>query len=354
MFKATDWHCCRRWIRLILCVMSKHALPPDFRSYRVLLRCGGQIAILGVSLALCCCDKGDKGDEGADSGVADASNSDAATESQAIRIERDAKVGDRYYFEGEGRSREVVEMSAEGKPVPEGSRTEDFSATLLADVEVVAIHENNKPAKVSIRVISLTRTDDGAQPVTLLEDTVIDAESEAGGITYSTAGIAVEAKIQQAIKLFTLLNDHSRKADEDAIFATHESHAPGDEWSVDRAAIANSFSQDTGMEIVPDSIVGSMKFEKVDQVGGVACQLLSGQVSMDVASFPGMPEGAELNDSKAHVSLSGAFPIDLSLPVVEKSMAMKMDPSLEYTSNGISVEMKMTMERSVTSKKTLR
>lgn len=335
--------------------MKEFASPPRSRSRRFVLHLGGLIAIIGISLALCSCDKsGDDGDANSDEGAAGASGVAPALEPQIIKIERAATVGDRYHFDGEGHSRQVVEVSTGGKPMPERSQSEDFSVTMVADVEVLAINENGKASKVTVLVKTLTRADDDAAAETLLENTVVDAANEAGGVVYSIGGVAVEKEIQQAIKLFTLLNSNAAKADEDAIFGTNESHAPGDEWPVDEAVIANFFSEDTGMELVPDSIEGAMKFVKVDRVAGIVCQLLSGQVSMEMASFPGVPDVAELSDSTVEVSLSGAFPIDPLLPVAEKSMTMKMAPSLEYTKNGITIGMKMTIERAVTSRKTVR
>jgi hypothetical protein len=345
--------CCRSQIRLGFSVMKQNDSPrPLCHRLRIVVNFAGLIA-LSLSPALVSCgDGGDDDDSRAGGGKDDVADQPSSPAPQVIKIERAARVGDRYHFNGQGQSRQEVEMSMGGKLMPERSQSEDFSAELVADVEVLAINENDKPSQVTVMVKSLTRADDGAAPVTLLENTVVDAVNEAGGVSYSIAGIAVEEKTQQAIKLFTLLNRNKSKADEDAIFGTAESHVPGDEWPVDKAAIANFFSEDTGMQLVPDSIQGSMKFEKVESIDGVACQLLAGQVRMDMASFPGVPADASLSGSSVDVSLSGAFPVDPSLPVAEKSMSMKMSPSLEYTSNGITVEMRMTMERTVTSRKT--
>ena len=310
----------------------------------------GRVAVMAVASILISCGEEGDGERDVDEDLEAA----AMPAPQVIRIGRAARVGDRYHFEGEGRSRQAVEVMSEGKSSQEGSRSEEFTVHLVADVEVLAVDEHKRASKVIILVNSLTRADAGGTPSTLLENTVVDAESDKGGVVYSVAGLALEEKAQQALTLFTLMNGSGRRADEDAIFGTGERHMPGAEWPVNKAAIADFFEADTGMELVPDSIQGTMKFEKTEIVDGVECQLLSGQVRMDMIRFPGVPREATLTRPTVEFSLSGAFPVDQSLPTAEKRVSMKMAPILEYTTNGITVEMKMTIERDVSSRTTPR
>lgn len=179
---------------------------------------------------------------------------------QAIKLERPLTVGAKFHLNAEGEARQNIQMSMNGQAVPQQSKSEEFSAALDADVEVLGVSEDGKITKAAIQVKSLTRTDAGAEATTLLENAAVEAEASPDGITYMVGGAPVDDKIQETLKLFSLINKKgSSRASEDLLFGTTEPRKPGDEWPVDGAAVAASFAEDSGMQLDAASVKGTMK-----------------------------------------------------------------------------------------------
>ena len=331
----------------------KQSEPLPNRIFRLCLPMFGGLIALAISFSLTACDKGDAGTDAEPAGGGAAATEPAkaaAGEAQTIVLERPSKVGDKYHLSGEERSKKVMEMSMNGQAAPQQSQSEDFIAKIEADVEVIALNEAGKVSAATIQVISLARSDDGDADSNLLSNAKVDAISADGVVTYSVGGTPVEEKTAETLKLFSLVSGGENSKDQDIMFGTDEARKPGDEWEIDGAAVADSFSQETGMQLSAEGVKGTMKFEKVEDVGGVPCQIVSGVVTMELTALPGLTADAKLSNSTVTLELEGAFPTDATLQPAEKSMTMKMAPNVAFSEQGIAAEVKMDMMRTTTAK----
>ena len=322
----------------------KHLLVMAFTMWVV--SCGEE-KVDGVSA-----DKSDPADNQGRSIEASASmNGDgdpvAADEPQAIVLHRAVKVGDKYHLSSEGRSKDAVELSVNGEVVPSKSQSMDFSAKIEVDVEVGAVNESGEPKAATLQVITLTRSDDGAADISLLNNVKVDAISADGAVSYSVDGTPVEEKVAETLELFSMVKKGEMSGNDDSMFGTDEPRKPGDEWEVNGSEIAESFSNGGDMDISSESVNGTMKFENLVEIGGVPCQKVSGTITMNLSTFPGLPADAKVSNSTMTIGLSGAIPTDPTLPPVEESMTMQVSGSV---AQGKSLEVKVQSLRSKTSK----
>ena len=322
----------------------KHLLVMAFTMWVV--SCGEE-KVDGVSA-----DKSDPADNQGRSIEASASmNGDgdpvAADEPQAIVLHRAVKVGGKYHLSSEGRSKDAVELSVNGEVVPSKSQSMDFSAKIEVDVEVGAVNESGEPKAATLQVITLTRSDDGAADISLLNNVKVDAISADGAVSYSVDGTPVEEKVAETLELFSMVKKGEMSGNDDSMFGTDEPRKPGDEWEVNGSEIAESFSNGGDMDISSESVNGTMKFENLVEIGGVPCQKVSGTITMNLSTFPGLPADAKVSNSTMTIGLSGAIPTDPTLPPVEESMTMQVSGSV---AQGKSLEVKVQSLRSKTSK----
>jgi len=325
----------------------KHLLVMAFTMWVV--SCGEE-KVDGVSA-----DKSDPADNQGRSIEASASmNGDgdpvAADEPQAIVLHRAVKVGDKYHLSSEGRSKEAMELSVNGEVVPSKSQSKDFSAKIEVDVEVGAVNESGRPKTATLQVITLSRSDDSAAESSLLNNVKVEDISADGALSYSVDGTPVEYKVAETLELFSMVGKGATSGNNDSMLGTDEPRKPGDEWEVNGSEVAESFSKEAGMDISSESVSGTMKFEKLVEIGGVPCQKVSGTFTMNSPYLPGFPANAKFSNSTMTMGMSGAFPTDPTLQPVEESATMQMSPTVAFSAQGKSFEIKTDIHRSVTSK----
>ncbi|MDA7529407.1 hypothetical protein N8552_01230 [bacterium] len=335
----------------------KHLLLMAFTMWVV--SCGEE-KVDGVSA-----DKSDPADNQGRSIEASASmNGDgdpvAADEPQAIVLHRAVKVGDKYHLSSEARSKTAMELSVNGEVVSservsKEKDLKDFSAKIEVDVEVDAVNESGEPKAATLQVITLTRSDDGAAESSLLNNVKVEAISTDGAVSYSVDGTLVEYKVAETLGLFSMVGKGEMPGNADSMFGTDEPRKPGDEWEVNGSEMAESFSKE-GADISSESVNGTMKFENLVEIGGVPCQKVSGTLTMNVSNFPvasaelGFPANAKVSNSTITYVLSGAFPTDPTLQPVEESLTMQMSPTVAFSAQGKSLEVKVDLLQSKTSK----
>ena len=325
----------------------KHLLVMAFTMWVV--SCGEE-KVDGVSA-----DKSDPADNQGRSIEASASmNGDgdpvAADEPQAIVLDRAVKVGDKYHLSSEGRSKDAMELSVNGEVVLSKSRSKDFSAKIEVDVEVGAVNESGRLKAATLQVITLTRSDDGAAESSLLNNVKVEAISTDGAVSYSVDGTPVEEKVAKTLEFFSMVGKGEMSGNTDSMVGTDEPRKPGDEWEVNGSEIAESFSKGSDMDMSSESVNGTMKFENLVEIGGVPCQKVSGTFTMNLSNFPGVPANAKISNSTITFGLSGAFPTDPTLQPVEESMTMQMSPTVAFSAQGKSFELKTDFLQSKTSK----
>ena len=71
---------------------------------------------------------------------------------------------------------------------------------------------------------------------------------------------------------------------------------------------------------------------------------------MNLLNLPGLPADAKVSNSTVTAGLSGAFPSDTTLQPVEASLTMQMSPTVAFSAQGKSFEMKTDILKSKTSK----
>ena len=274
----------------------------------------------------------------------------AADEPQAIVLHRAVKVGDKYHLSSEARSKEAMELSVNGEVVSSKSQSKDFSAKIEVDVEVGAVDESGRIKAATLQVITLTRSDDGAAESSLLNNVKVEAISTDGAVSYSVDGTLVEYKVAEALELFSMVGKGEMSGNNDSMFGTDEPRKPGDEWEVNGSEIAESLSKEGDMDISSESVNGTMKFENLVEIGGVPCQKVSGTITMNLSTFPGLPADAKVSNSTMTMGYVGAFPTDPTLQPVEESLTMQMSPTVAFSAQGKSFEVKIDFLQTKTSK----
>jgi hypothetical protein len=241
-----------------------------------------------------------------------------------IKMERPDVKGTKFDVKIASKQKMAQQVIVGGQVVQEGEELID--GLLEGEVETLAVDDKGKNSKLSVKVKKFTKLEDEGQKVLVPAGKEIIGELKDGKEVFTVEGEAVDPQAAKLLTEMMPLGSKSRKeVDENEVFGLEKPRAVGSEWDLSVAKIIDSMPADMPFEIVEDGSSGKMKLEKIGDYHGIKSYFLTGTIKLKVKNFQGMPPDLKVNKSNLEMSISGAVPVDESVPELAPSLKMTME-----------------------------
>ncbi len=265
-----------------------------------------------------------------------------------IRLHRPAEVGEKYRFSVVGHHSARITATRGGLPAP--GRTDEFSFWLEATATVLETDKKGQTTKLSLTITKCTKTKGDAKQSLVPRDTVIVGSVKNRKKLFEIDGKPVDQETYQilssAVGLAVL------ETTDDEVFGTQERKSVGDSWDIN----AERAAEDVQM-IMPGlrkaDITGKVTLIRVVKVGETKCLEL--RCEMTIKKFsPPAPPGLTLEKGTLKATLTGKFPVNTSLGLLEESKNMTLTFLLKGRPdpNGPEMTVESTVAERVTSTST--
>jgi hypothetical protein len=216
----------------------------------------------------------------------------------AVKLDLPMKVGDKFDLVAGGSKKQTVTTTVADKQPHVDSETFDYQMSGV--LEALAVDGKGQATKVRLTVGKVTRTDAGKTMDIVPAGTVVQIESNGGGITITTTPSNVVIPIEgvavfEAADLVT-----NGSADDDSILGTSSRQKVGASW--DMNAEAGTKDMKAAMGIEATGMKGKMTLNKVSKVGGVDCLEIGQTISCTITAMPGIPPRAKIDKSEFNVT----------------------------------------------------
>ena len=211
----------------------------------------------------------------------------AADESSyEIKMDRPAKVGDKYHLEALAATRTTSTLKVEGKNAP--AMDESVGIRFEGDVEVTEVTDKGREKKLSCTV-GTCAIKQGKQNLELVpKGTTLTAEWADGKTRYRANGKDLPEFAGTLLRRVLDISDPEGASDDD-MFGTKERKKVGDEWPIDKEAAVRDFKQKE-LEVKSEDVDGGSKLLEVAKVDAVPCYKL--EVSFEGKNLKGTGKGA--------------------------------------------------------------
>lgn len=256
-----------------------------------------------------------------------------------VRLTRDVKAGETYVLSATGSSSEQMLMSAHDKIIEKEATT--FSASLDGIVMVLEVNGYNQESKLSLLVSRFVASGEGGagEQVLLPMGTHVVAQLQKGKKVFLVDGKEVSKDLAKKLGMFISLA--TAKATDDAVLGTKERKRVGDRWPVNSVKGAADLSAD-GIAVTPENINGKTMIEKMVNVDGTPCLLIS--AAMEIRDIkPTLPEGMTVTKSNLSTTFSGLFPVDVTKRRMSDSMSLTLTMEAKGKPAPDAPEITMTM-----------
>jgi hypothetical protein len=270
----------------------------------------------------------------------------AAAQSYQVRLERPWKVGERHRVSGTGFSSKRMTATAEGRVVSD--QTEGFSVEFGMDETVLEYRTDGGIKKETLTVNSCVVRRNASAKQLLPKGTVIVADVEDGNKVFRINGQPVDKQVEEVLDAIGSISSGSVHESDDDVFGTREARKVGDTWSINSALAVRSLLEDK-LLASEDDTKGTVTIEKKMTIGAEDCLVISG--AMDIGLITGNIDMVKIDSGEMHARFSGAFPVDTSHDVVERSfqMNMRMSGRIKPNLNGPEIQVEVKAEKKTTS-----
>jgi hypothetical protein len=236
-----------------------------------------------------------------------------AAKSYPIHFERPSRVGERSHVVIDSSQDMATKVTRDETVVSD--KHEKHTAHYDATSTVVAVDSQNRITRVRYEVKELTA--DGRR----LQASVIDLTRHA---KKKDAEILVDGSpASEDVRkvLSSVLKVRVGGASDDDVFGPKAPQPVGAHWSVDGPLAIASFKDD-GTDV--SSVKGDVWLAGTTNVDGAECLTVRATLEVAGVQVPGMPEGAETEESRGEAEMSATLPIDLRLGRPADHLSMKM------------------------------
>lgn len=236
----------------------------------------------------------------------------ALGQTHAIRLNRPVAVGSRYLLTSEAKEERTVSGRLGDEVQPE--QTGSYSATLEAEVEVVAIDEKGMAKNVKFHIRSLKIQTETGEKQPFIGGAIILGEMKNRRMVFGVADGQLPERFQSLFEL--LMEFPSGDADYDAFYGSTEPRKIGDEWPVNAAEVVSYLAGDK-VTIKPEDVVGTVKLAGKAEDRGVPCLELRCEMTMSNMSIPegAVPSTVQVVQNEAGGTIVWIMPLDAGLPV---------------------------------------
>jgi hypothetical protein len=226
-----------------------------------------------------------------------------------IRMTRAAETGERYELIASGSSSEQMTMSSQGRVLRKNKIF--ISAKLEGIVTVLEVDELKQEKKLSLLVsksLMYTNVNDKEEEA-LPKGTQVIAQRRDGKKEFLIDGKIANEDIAKMLDIFITIP--ATQVTDDDIFGTKERKNVGDSWAVNNVNALKDLASD-GIVVDLAKMEGSAKLERIVEVEGIKCLLLSASIEINGVAPP-LPSGLTVEKSNVSAILTGEYPIDISI-----------------------------------------
>lgn len=236
----------------------------------------------------------------------------ALAQSHDIRLNRPVTVGSRYLLSSEAKEERTVSGRLGDDVQPE--QTGSYSATLEAEVEVVAIDDKGMAKNVRFHIRSLKIQTETGEKQPFIGGAIILGEMKNRRMVFSVADGQLPERFQSLFEL--LMEFPSGDADYDAFYGSSQPRAIGDQWPVNAAEVVSYLAGDK-ITIKPEDVVGTVKLAGRVEERGVPCLELRCEMTMSNMSVPegAVPSTVQVVQNEAGGTITWLMPLDAGLPI---------------------------------------
>ncbi|GAB4139695.1 MAG: hypothetical protein Tsb009_08760 [Planctomycetaceae bacterium] len=235
-----------------------------------------------------------------------------------IQLFRPAKPGDVYRLVATETKKQLMVISRDGKI--QSTKSENLVTKFEGDVTILKVDEKGNTTSKMVVVESFV---DGKNNPILKKGAVIIADTIDGKTVYRLK----EGQISQQARerLSNIIRTKSKnKRNDDETFGSKSLRRIGEEWPVQKAAIASELKVD------PQFVTGTVQLGKRHKIRNVDCLKINAQVK--IKSFPEIQKftqrGYRVVSPVIVVKLSGDFPVDPETGPLTRTLFMSTQTTL--------------------------
>lgn len=261
----------------------------------------------------------------------------AAEKEYAIKLNRPCKAGDKFDLKAsvdyKGRSSTTISGH-------EKVQTDEFTAQFDGTMEVLAVNKIGRITKAEFVTRTCTITRGSETTDVLIRNMAVlaerDPQTRKKNIRPKEKWIQVSEDGQRVLDLL-LDVDPENRCDSDAALGTDSPKKPGKSWKINRELVAREIAENIP-SVKADNVSGSTRLVGTTAVGSVECLNVVSSIEVDDIA-PQLPPGFKVKKAVLTLTLGGAFPVDPSLFLMEKTEDSKFEISAKgKTADGRSAE----------------
>jgi hypothetical protein len=226
-----------------------------------------------------------------------------------IRMTRAFETGERYELMASGSYSQQITMSSQGQVLRKSKKF--ISAKLEGIVTVLEVDELKREKKISLLVsksMMYSNVNDREEEA-LPKGTQVIAQRRDGKKEFFIDGKIANEDIDDMLDIFITIP--ATQATDDDIYGTKERKNVGESWAVNSVNALKDLASD-GMVVDLAKMEGSTKLERIVEVEGIKCLLLSASIEVS-GVVPPLPSGLTVEKSNVSAIFTGEFPLDISI-----------------------------------------
>jgi hypothetical protein len=266
---------------------------------------------------------------------------------QPIVLDRPEQVGGLSTISASCRSLQHRSMQVDERPpLPQ---VVDFTVSLAAEREVLAVSAQGQPTRLRLTVASLTRTTVGKPVVVMLPAGAQLVAEHRGGyaVFHDNDAKELQEPVQQALRLVLDLGDGTPLQDQ--ALGSAKPRSPGEQWAISPVP-ASRWLADLRLLVDPAKLSGSTVFSDLVPGTGPSSggeQLhLTATLAFSGFTVPALSPGLTVTSSAGTLALDRLYPHDPALPMTAEKRLLKESLAAQGKSqqNGVEHGLAITIE----------
>jgi hypothetical protein len=246
----------------------------------------------------------------------------------AVQLDRPAVVGEHYLATGS-----VQHLHTFALITGESEKHKDERSTLRYElaVRVLEVGPTRHARRAVLTVRRFTREAGGVTTDLFAAGTTIDARLDGGKRVFEVGGKSVESQARQAlIEAVDLTPEHLPTDDE--VLGSRQRRSIGESWPTSSDAMTRKY----GNMLDPQTVAGRVTLVARREVGQIPCLEYHYKVeARSAVPTEVVPPGFDMKMSQVTIEGSTLVPLDPSLPVMGRDLAIEMDGRAEGTVRGV-------------------
>ncbi|MFK7988028.1 MAG: hypothetical protein AB8I08_18555 [Sandaracinaceae bacterium] len=264
-----------------------------------------------------------------------------------IQLTRPAAVGDRFQERGLFTRRRQQRVTVDGQAVEE--ETTEQVLEMALSTQVMEVNARGA-AMVTVHTVerAVLRDANGESQVVpvgsviRVRRVVRSGSGEEGSIELVDGTLSEEALDVLDMAFSTTVSPTG----DDDVFGTDTPRQVGDSWPIDTGRAAQDLNKIPSITIAEGQVTGQTQLQSVEEVRGVRCLIVRGEMRAEGFDLSNLPEGSEVTTSQMDIVMIGALPLDTEIHRLAEATEMRMHVRVELpAAEGRSAQMEMVVEQ---------